>query len=234
MFHCLRLIMLLLFGSTLVHAQSPSISGYMACARAMGVAINERFAVVPSERSGSKGLFVYTDRSAFFLPLGVPRTDNAEEKEFFLKTHIANVGEIFFTFRENKTASKSKVPSTIGYRMTPPPQKELDNYRTTVANDSSGDPAREAISNRLREKIVTVKEFIDEKNAYSTPSEAKVAFEKDRKIYLAKLETCRLDADRALSYVVAEEMQKLETGFPGITVWEKQVGGRTQSAQTSR
>ena len=33
---------------------------------------------------------------------------------------------------------------------------------------------------------------------------------------------------------MSEEIQKLETGFPGIAIWEKQIGGRYRSAQAGR
>ena len=111
---------------------------------------------------------------------------------------------------------------------------DQDIYRLTPANDFPGEQAKDAISRRLREKVATVKDFIDDKNSFSTPQEAKVAFEKDRTIYLAKLEQCRIEDDHVLNRVVAEEIQKLETGFPGITIWEKQIGGRYRSAQAGR
>lgn len=225
-----RLIMLALLGSALAHADDAPMSRYMACARALGVTISEQFAVIP----GDKGLFVYTDAKAFFLPLGAPRVEDSQAREFFLKTHISSIGEIFLIFRENKGAGSARVQSSIGYVKTPPQSRERDAYFPTQAHDSPGDQARLALSKRLREKIVTVKDFIDYKNSYSTPAEAKLAFEKDRSIYLAKLESCRFDEDRGLKLVAAEEMQKLETGFPGPTIWEKQIGGRAPSGHAAR
>lgn len=226
-----RLVILMIFGSTLAQADAPPMSSYMDCARAIGVAINEKFAVIPGERSGDKGLFVYTDRSAFFLPLGAPQIENREAHEFFLRTNISGVGDIFLSFREKRPGSKSNIQAGIGYQTTPPPKKDLDNYRVTPANDSLGDQARVVLSKRLKEKIATVKDFIDDKNSFGTPREAKVAFEKDRVIYRARLETCRLEGDRDLKLVVAEEVQKLESGFPGITIWEMQIGGRSPTGQ---
>jgi hypothetical protein len=227
----IRLIILLISGSTLTHAEGSSTPGYMACARAMGVTISDQFAVLPGESAGNKGLFVYTDRDTYFLSLGVPRSDDGETREYFIRSSLSNVGEIFLIFRENKN---SRVPSTIGYQRTPPSTRDQDVYRLTPANDFAGGQANDAMSRRLREKIATVKDFIDDKNSFSTPTEAKVAFEKDRKIYLAKLENCRIEDDRSLNRVVTEEIQKLETGFPGITIWEKQIGGRYRSAQAGR
>jgi hypothetical protein len=223
----------MILGSTLAHADSSPMSGYMDCARAMGVAINEKFAVIPGEQSGDKGLFLYTDRSAFFLPRGAPRIDDGEAYEYFLRTNISGVGDIFLVLREKKPGSHSSSQPAIGYQTTLP-QKDLDNYRVAPAMYSPGDHARKALSKRLKEKIATVKDYIDDKNSFSSPGEAKVAFEKDRVIYRAKLETCRLEGDRDLKLVVSEELQKLESGFPGTTIWEIQIGGRPPSVGASK
>ena len=229
-----RLIITLLFSSTLAHADSYPMSGYMECARALGVAINDKFSVIPGERSGDKGLFVYTDRSAFFLPLGAPHTEDGDAQEFFLRTNIASVGDIFLVFRARKPGSKSNIQSAIGYQTTPPPKADLNNYRVTPASAAIGSQAKYVLSKRLKEKIATVKDFIDDKNSFSTPGEAKLAFEKDRVIYRAKLKACYLEEDRDLKLAVLEEVQKLETGFPGITIWEKHVGGKPPAAQTGK
>ena len=90
-----RLILLMLLSSTSAHADAPSMSGYMNCARAMGVAINEKFAVIPGEQSGDKGLYIYTDRSVYFLSRGAPRIQVGEAYEYYLRTNIAGVGDIF-------------------------------------------------------------------------------------------------------------------------------------------
>jgi hypothetical protein len=101
----------------------------------------------------------------------------------------------------------------------------LRSYRVTPANDSLDDRAKDVLSQRLRERVETIKHFIDDKNSFSTPDEAKAAFEKDRVIYRAKLENCRIEGDRWLNFAVAEEVQKLDSGFPGVTIWEKEIGG---------
>ena len=228
-----RLILLMALGSTLAHADSPPMSGYMNCARAIGVAINDKFAVIPGEQSGDKGLFIYTDRSAYFLPRGAPRIEYRDAYEYLLRTHISGVGDLFLDFRERKSGSPSSSQSAIGYQTTAP-KKDLDYYRAAPAIDSPGAPARNALRKRLKERIAAVKDFIDEKNSFSTPGEARAAFEKDRMIYRAKLETCRLEGDGDLKLVVAEELQKLESGFPGTTIWEIQIGGRPPLAGASR
>ena len=99
-----------------------------------------------------------------------------------------------------------------------------------VTLDSLDDRARDLLRKSLREKVATIKNFLDDKNRYSTPAEAKVAFEKDRVIYLAKLKRCRIEGDRRLNSVVAEEVQKLESGFPGVTIWEKEISGRLSAS----
>jgi hypothetical protein len=205
------------------------MSRYMDCARAIGVAINENFAVVPGERSGDKGLFVYTDKGAFFLLLGSPQAVDRQSNEYFLRTNILAVGDIFLNFRET-SGGQSKVNPAIGYQTVAPPKSLLSNYRYVSAIDSPVDKAKDALVKRLVEKIATVKEFIDDKNYLSTPAQAKIAFENDRVIYRAKLERCRL-GDRDLNLAVADEVQKLDTGFPGKTLWEIQVGGRGASGQ---
>jgi hypothetical protein len=226
-----HLILLILCGSTLAHANSPSISSYMNCARAFGVAINDKFAILPGERSGDKGLYVYTDQSAYFLLLGAPHSEVGEAHEFFLRTNVSDVGDIFLTFRDKKPGSRSNIQPAIGYQTTAPSKNDLGNYRFTPAYDSLGDHARNIISNILKEKVASVKDFIDNKNSFSTPEEAKVAFEKDRVIYREKLERCRIDGDRILKFLVAEETQKLESGFPGVTIWETQIGGKLSTSQ---
>jgi hypothetical protein len=229
----IRLLLLLMLGPALAHADSPPMSGYMDCARAIGVAINEKFTILPGEQSGDKGLFLYTDRGAYFLLRGAPRFEDGTAREFFLRTNVSGVGDIFVVLREPKSASRTDSQSAIGYQTTLP-LKDLDKYRVAPVIDSAGDQAKKALSNRLKEKIAKVKDFIDDKNSFSTPNEAKVAFEKDRLIYRTKLETCRLEGDRELKLAVAEELQKLESGLPGTTIWEIQIGGRPPTVGASK
>ena len=226
-----RLLLPIAFGSTLAQASTPSISSYMDCARAIGVAINDKFAIVPGERSGDKGLYVYTDRSAFFLALGAPGIEDSEAREFFLRTNVSDVGDIFLVFRERQPRNKADIQTAISYQTTAPAKSVLDNYRATPANDSLGEHAKDVFSKRLKEKVATIRYFIDSKNSYSTPHEAKVAYATDRVIYRARLDRCRLEGDRDLMFAVAEEARKLESEFPGITIWEKQIGGSSPTAR---
>lgn len=206
------------------------MSDYMNCARSIGVAINDRFAILPGERFGDQGLYVYTDRNAFFLPLGAPDAENGEAQEFFLRTNVSNVGDILLDFRNGKPGSRSNIQPGISYQTTTPSTRIPGNYRLTRVRDALDDRAMDLLRQRLREKIATIKNFIDDKNRYSTPADAKVAFGKDRAIYLAKLERCRIEGDRKLNSVVAEEVQKLETGFPGITIWDREIDGRLSAS----
>ncbi|MSQ55892.1 MAG: hypothetical protein EXR31_11050 [Betaproteobacteria bacterium] len=221
------LVFFALFGAATAQAGSPPVSRYMDCARAIGVAINDQLAVIPGQRSGDKGLFVYTERSAFFLPLGAPYVDDGEANEFFLRTSISAVGDIFLIFRDRTPGSTSNVQSAIGLHTTVPVNGALDSYRFTPANDSLGEQAIDAIRGKLKEKISTVKAFLNEKHRFSTPAEAKAAFQADLLVYRSRLERCRVDGDHDLNLVVDGEMKKLESGFSGVTIWEKQVGGRS-------
>ena len=221
-----QLLLLIIFGSTLAHADSPSILSYMDCARSIGVAINDRFVVLPGERFGHRGLYVYTARSAYFLPLGAPHVEDGKAQEFLLKVSIPNVGDILLNFRDKKPASESSIQPAISYQITTPTTSIPANYRVTPATESLDDRARDLLRQRLREKVATIKDFIDDKNRYNTPADAKAAFEKDRVIYMSKLAQCRIKDDRELNSVVAEEVTKLESGFPGITIWEKQISDR--------
>jgi hypothetical protein len=229
----IRLFLLMTLSSTLAHADPAPMSGYMDCARAIGVAINEKFAILPGEQSGNKGLFLYTDGGAYFLQRGAPRIEDNGAHEYFLRTNISGVGDIFLVLRETKSGSRSTSRSEIGYQTTLP-QKDLDNYRVAPALNSPDDQTKKALSNRLKEKIATIKDFIDDKNSFSAPDEARIAFEKDRMIYRTKLETCRLEGDHDLKLVAAEELQKLESGFPGTTIWEIQIGGRPPPVGASK
>jgi hypothetical protein len=220
-----QLILLTIFGSTRAHANSPSILSYMDCARSIGVAINDRFAILPGERFGHRGLYVYTARSAYFLPLGVPHAEDGKAQEFLLTANIPNIGDILLNFRDKRPESESSIQPGISYQITTSRTSIPGNYRVTPANESLDDRARDLLRQRLMEKVATIKDFIDEKNRYNTPADAKAAFEKDRVVYLAKLEQCRIKDDRELNSVVAEEATKLESGLPGITVWEKQISG---------
>lgn len=207
-------------------AATPLIADYMSCARALGTAMNERFTVVPGSRGADKGLFLYTDQNAFFLPLGQPQDEDDIGFNFFLKTSISNVGDIFLFFREKKPGVKTNNPSEIGYETKTPPAHIRSAYRTTPAVLSQGDYALDVFSRAIREKVMRVKYFIDGKNYFSTPREAKLAFEQDRANFMFKLAHCSLEGDRDLSRTVAEEMNKLETGLPPVTVWEKQIGNK--------
>ena len=223
-------LLLIAYCSTWAQADTPSMSSYMDCARGIGVAINDRFAILPGQRFGHRGLYVYTARSAYFLPLGAPRAEDGEAQEFLLKTNIPNVGDILLNFRDKKPESASSVQPGISYRITTPPTSIPGNYRVTPVNDALDDRARDLLRQRLRGKIATIKDFIDDKNRYSTPADAKVAFEKDRAIYLAKLERCRIEGDGKLNSVVADEVRKLESGFPGTTIWDKEIDGRLSAS----
>lgn len=193
------------------------------------MAIDNRFVVLTGERFGDRGLYVYTDQGAFFLPLGAPDSEHGEAQEFFLRTKISNVGDILLNFREKKPGSKSNIEPGISYQTMTPSTSSAGNYRATPAYDSLDDHARDLLRQRLWEKVATIKNFLDDKNRYSTPADAKLTFEKDRVIYLAKLERCRIEGDRRLNSAVAEEVQKLESGFPAITIWEKEVGASLAS-----
>ena len=188
------------------------------------MAIDNQFVVLTGERFGDRGLYLYTDQGAFFLPLGAPDAEDGKAQEFFLRTKISNVGDILLNFREKKPGSKSNIQSGISYQWITSSTSNAGNYRATPAYASFDDQARKLLRQRLREKIATIKNFIDDKNRYSTPADAKLTFEKDRATYLAKLGRCRIEGDRKLNSAVAEEVQKLESGFPAITVWEKEIG----------
>ena len=223
-------ILLIAFCASWARADTPSLSEYMDCARGIGVAINDKFAILPGERSGESGLYVYTDRSAYFLRLGNPDAEDGEAQEFFLRTKVSNIGDIFLNFRDKKPGSKSNIQAAISYQTAIASTRIPGNYRVTPARDSPDERATDLLRQRLREKIATIKNFLDDKNRYSTPAEAKAAFEKDRAIYLAKLKLCRIEGDHRLNSAVAEEVQKLESGYPGITIWEREITGRLSAS----
>ena len=219
-------MLLLLACSSSARADTPLMAGYMACARSIGVAIHERFAVIPGERSGDRGLYVYTDRSAYFLPLGNPHTEDGEAYEYFLRTTVTPVGDIYLDYRDKKPGSRSNILPGIGYQMTAPSQRMAGMYRVARASDSLDERAIDVLRQRLKERLSGIKDFIDSKNSYSTPLDAKLAFEKDRVVYRDKIARCRIEGDRELNAAVTEEAQKLDSGYPGLTVWEKQIGAR--------
>lgn len=216
-------------GSAWARPDMPAMSDYMNCARGLGVAIDNRFVVLAGERSGDRGLYVYTDQNAYFLPLGAPDAVHGEAQEFLLRTTVSNVGDILLNFREKKPGSKSNIQPGISYQTMSAATGGAGNYRATPAYDSLDEHARNLLRQRLREKVATIKNFIDDKNRYSTPADAKRSYAKDRVVYLAKLERCRIEGDRKLSSAATEEMQKLESGLPGITIWEKDIGGELAS-----
>jgi hypothetical protein len=222
-------ILLIASCSTWARSDTPAVSDYMNCARGLGVAIDNQFVVLTGERFGDRGLYLYTDQGAFFLPLGAPDSHYGEAQEFFLRAKISSVGDILLNFREKKPGSKSNIEPGISYQWMTPSTSGAGNYRATPAYASFDDQARNLLRQRLREKVATIKNFIDDKNRYSTPADAKLTYEKDRAIYLAKLERCRFEGDRMLNSAVAEEAQKLESGFPGVTIWEKEIGASLAS-----
>lgn len=216
-------ILLIASCSAWAGSETPAMSDYMNCARGLGVAFDNSFVVLPGERYGDRGLYVYTDQGAHFLPLGAPDAENGEAQEYFLRTHVSNVGEILLNYRGKKPGSKSNIQPGISYQTMGPAAAAPGNHRATPARHSPDEQAANLLRLRLREKIATIKNFIDDKNRYSTPVEAKRMFEQDRQVYLAKLERCRIADDRKLNIAVAEEMEKLKSGLPGITIWEKEV-----------
>ena len=208
------------------------MASYWACAKSIGIAINDKFTILPDERSGEKGLYVYTERSAFFLDLRASHIENAETRDYFLRTEVPNVGDIFIGFHEAKAGSESNHQRGVSYQTTPPAVGVLGKYRYAAAKEVPDERAKEVLSRRLKARVEIIKVFLDDKNSYSTPAEAKAAFEKDRVLYREKLERCRLEQDRALDWAVAEELQKLDSGLPGVTIWEKEIGGRTPVRRT--
>ena len=215
--------------SAWARSDTPAVSDYMNCARGLGVAIDNQFVVLAGERFGDRGLYLYTDQGAFFLPLGAPDAEDGKAQEFFLRAKISNVGDILLDFREKKPGSESNVEPGISYQWMTSATSGAGKYRATPAYASFDDQARKLLRQRLSEKVATIKNFIDDKNHYSTPADAKLTYENDRAIYLAKLGRCRFEGDRMLNSAVAEEAQKLESGFPGITIWEKEVGASLAS-----
>lgn len=215
--------------SAWARSEAPAIAEYMNCARGLGVAIDNRFVVLAGERSGERGLYVYTDQNAYFLPLGAPDAVDGEAQEFFLSTRVSNVGDLLLDFRDKKPGSKSNIQPGISYQTPGAASGIPGNYRATPAYDSLDEHATNLLRQRLSEKVGTIRNFIDDKNRYSTPADARRAYARDRVIYLAKLERCRIEGDRKLNSAVADEMQKLESGLPGITIWEKEVGASLAS-----
>lgn len=215
--------------SAWARSDTPAVSDYMNCARGLGVAIDNQFVILAGERFGDRGLYLYTDQGAFFLPLGAPDAEDGKAQEFFLRAKISNVGDILLDFREKKPGSESNVEPGISYQWMTSATSGAGKYRATAAYASFDDQARKLLRQRLGEKVATIKNFIDDKNHYSTPADAKLTYENDRAIYLAKLGRCRFEGDRMLNSAVAEEAQKLESGFPGITIWEKEVGASLAS-----
>jgi len=222
-------LLLIASGAAWARADAPAMSDYMECARGLGVAIDNRFVVLAGERSGDRGLYVYTDRNAFFLPLGAPDAVNGDAQEFFLRTKLSDVGDILLNFRDRRPGSSSNIQPGISYQRMSASVGNPGSYRATPAYDSLDEQATGLLRQRLSEKIATVRNFIDDKNRYSTPADAKRSFEKDRAVYLAKLQRCRIAGDRKLNSAVADEMQKLESGLPGITIWEKDVSASLAS-----
>jgi len=221
----LRFLLPALSAATPALADTP-VSGYMDCARAIGVAISDKLAVIPADRGGDKGLYLFTDRNAWFLPLGAPDVEQGEAAEFFVRTRISAVGEIFLVYRDRSAGSRGNIQPAIGYLDRLPGLDTLGSYRYATAVDTRGDHAIDAMRIKLVEKIAKVRDFLTEKHRYSPPAEAQAGFLADRKVYVARLERCRLGGDRELNRVVAEEERKLSQGFTGVTVWEKQVSSR--------
>jgi hypothetical protein len=225
------LVLPALLGPAAAQAAPPSLSSYMECARAIGLALHERFTVIPTKLADDKGLLFFTDHGASFVALGAPHSEDSAAFEFLLKASVSGVGDVFLNVREKKPGVRTNNPSEIGYQTTPPVFSAA-SYRPAPATAASGDFARDVLSRTLREKIATVKYFIDAKSRFSTPREAKLAFEQDRRVFLAKLAQCRLEGDRELNLAVSDEVQKLETGFPVVTIWETQIGSRHAVAKT--
>ena len=204
----------------------PLSSAYLSCARALGATIHDKFAILPGVRSGTNGLYVYMQDRALFLPLGEPDADDRDAQEFFVKTRLASVGDVFLNFREGKPGSRVKFQPGISYEINAPMKVPSWLYRSTLAVDAPDNRAWEVLSRKLREKASAIKLMIDEKNRYSTPTEAKAAFERDRVVYLDKLAQCHITTDWELRAVVQEEEDKLKYGFPGATIWEREIGQR--------
>jgi hypothetical protein len=206
------------------HADA-QMKAYMDCARALGVAIHEKFAILAGTRSGADGLYVYTDESAYFVALGNPDARDRGAQDFLLHTNVSSVGDLFLRFRDRAPGSSVNVQPGVSYETREPSSSAGgSSYRPTPAIDVPDSRAREVLSRALREKVTKIKVLIDEKNYVLVPARAQAAFEKDRGIYLAKLEQCRIDGDRQLNFAVEEEVEKLRFGFPGVTLWERQVG----------
>ncbi len=201
-------------------------AAYLSCARALGATIHEKFAILPGARSGTNGLYVYMQDRALFLPLGEADAEDRDAQEFFVKTRLASVGDVFLNFREGKPGSRVKFQPGISYEIDQPMKVPSWLYRSTLAVEAADRRAWEVLSRKLREKVSAIKLMIDEKNRYSTPAEAKAAFERDRVIYLDKLAQCHINSDWELRSVVQEEEDKLKYGFPGATIWEREIGQR--------
>jgi len=201
-----------------------SFAPYMRCAKAIGVAIHETFTVVPTEKRADRGLYLYEGDDVFFLPLGSRTVAVGGVGEYWLRTRIPDVGELFLEFREVRPAGEDYLVPAISYRFAVSSANELLQYRLTPLLRADEDEARDALRKALSKKIAGIKYFIDEKNKFSSPAEATAAFKSDRTNYLSKLDECRIEDDYELNRVVAEEVEKLQTEFRGATIWEKQVG----------
>ena len=212
-------------------AQTAPISGYMNCARALGVAQNDGFAIIAGERQSGKGIYIYTDRNAYFLQLGRPQIETPHAREFLFRLGdpASGSGELFLSYREEAGSQDgiSKARDSIAYQTSPPAAFRQKLYRRVALESLLDDRAREIISQNLRERVGRIKIAIDDKNRYFTPAEASASFETDRVVYRTKLESCRIEGDRRLQLAVTDQIEKLEKGFPGATIWETQIDGRS-------
>lgn len=205
-------------------ADGPRIAAYLDCARATGASVNDRFAVVSSEGAGEKGLFLFTERAAYFLPLGAPDVSDRDASEFLLRTNLAPVGEVFLVFRDRASGDRGIAQQAIGVSLLAPPSGLPERYRYTPALDALGEHALDAMRRKLVDKISRVHDFLTEKHRFSPPAEARAAFATDREEYLARLARCRSTGDPALEAAVAVEERRLAHGFTSATIWERQVG----------
>ncbi len=193
--------------SSLVFAEDPpSLSKYIDCFNGVGILkLRDRVVLVPANRSGEKGFYIYTDKSAYFYPLGKAQGGSREYNAYYFQLTVPGMQDIFFTYSDPKDGVGGG--PGLGVQVQSKPANALvGKYVKIGGNDALDDASRSAFSASLQTSVQLVTQrYLDK--VQDNKMEGRPA--PDKSSYERVLNACKFHGDKNLRDIVVAESEKL-------------------------
>ena len=198
--------------SSLVFAEDPPpLSKYIDCSNGVGaLSLKDRVVLVPANRSGKKGFYIYTDKSAYFYPLGKAQDGNNQFNWYYFQLSVPGRQDIFFTYSDPKDGVGGG-PGLGIEGQSKPADALVGKYVKIGGNDALDDASRSAFSASLQTSVQLVTQRYLDEVRYSQIMHRPAP---DKSRYERALGACKFDGDKNLRDIVVAESEKLSRANP--------------------